>query len=158
MNRIAKFLKTLVCSRINGVLSCVSLGLQSFIVAFVSVYGCQDDWCIERQEAHVRSDAAVLEPEHDPWLLSLTSQESWVWSKLGQEYSWEYTSCSHSSGQAFLKKSHRVGSRRASSDICVWASALHKTRKQYCCSQEHLVKQVNNAKKCHMCAQAVAEP
>ena len=44
-----------------------------------------------------------------------------------------------------FEKYHHMGSRRASSDISIWTSALHETRKQYYCSQEHKVKKINNA-------------
>ena len=45
-----------------------------------------------------------------------------------------------------MKKYHHMGSRRASSHISIWTSALHKTRKQYCCSREHTVKKEDNAR------------
>ena len=105
LNREHGLLKTLVCPRIQQSVVYFLACLQASQASLASVCGCQDDWSIERQPEGAGcsreafhpsslgtcrlSDAAVLEAEYDPWLFSLTSQESQVWSLLGQEYSWE---------------------------------------------------------------------
>ena len=159
LNREHGLLKTLVYPRIQQSVVYFLACLQASQASLASVCGCQDDWSIERQPEGAGcsgesfhpsslgtcglSDAAVLEVEYDPWLFSLTSQESQVWSLLEQEYSWNRLPSPIPLGRPF-EKYHHMGSRRASSDRSIWTSALHETRKQYCCSQEHKVKKINN--------------